>query len=55
MFQMGKNSINTFKISKKKKKKNWLFKIYFKVYKHELYLLLIYVHKEMIRALDQSF
>lgn len=27
--------------------------IYFKIYKHYLYLLLIYVHKEIIRALDQ--
>lgn len=30
-----------------------LFNIYFKIYKHDLYLLLIYVHIEIIRALDQ--
>lgn len=33
--------------------KNISFNIYFKIYKHYLYLLLIYVYIKMIRVLDQ--
>lgn len=48
MFQIRKSSMNIFEIYK-----NISFNIYFKIYKHYLYLLLIYVYIKMIRVLDQ--
>lgn len=51
-FQIRKNSMNIFEIYKNISLFNIYIYIYFKIYKHYLYLLLIYVNKEIIRALD---
>lgn len=53
MFPTRKDSMNIFEIYRNISLFNIYFKIYIYIYKHELYLLLIYVHREIIRALDQ--